>query len=397
MILVQIDDRAARVAARRIELPSTRTLAPVALAGAIVGLLPAGTRRMSLLIPAGWCYVQRITLPARRPTAAMLAFALEEFLPIEVERLTCDFVRGAGGAWWGVAIESARLRPLLDALAQVGVAVESIRPAVPLADRRVAWVDDEHLVLVHGQRGLVEELRVIRAAPDADGWSERVFRELKSPEPLQVGGPGALECDLGPGVTRIDAAGALCPIELARGQLRPVDAAQRKWQALRTLAAASLVAAVILLGAVWIAGARVSGELERIAAWERAVYAEVFPGERIPSGVALRLASERRRLELLSGATDDGAPVGPDALEILRTLIAALPTDVLINVQELRIERDAVILRGLARDHAAAERLAQSLRALDGMEPTAPRTDRQKDGSVQFFVTATRAKPEGKP
>src|SRR5512142_264413 len=73
-------------------------LAPDELASSIRVVLESAAprvRRCGLVLPSSWCYVHAFTLPQRRPTRDTLAYAFEEYLPVEVEQLTCTFVRTA--------------------------------------------------------------------------------------------------------------------------------------------------------------------------------------------------------------------------------------------------------------------------------------------------------------
>ena len=93
---------------------------------AALGRLDASNHTATLVIPSSWCYVHRFEVAQRRPTRTLLAYALEEYLPLEIESLTCDFIRTATGAHIGVAIETERIRPLLDTLASKHIHVEHV-------------------------------------------------------------------------------------------------------------------------------------------------------------------------------------------------------------------------------------------------------------------------------
>jgi hypothetical protein len=141
--------------------------------------------RATLVIPSSWCYVHRIRVPQRRPSRTALAYALEEHLPLDVEQLTCDFVRTAGGDHLGVAIETARLRPLLDALDGRSVHVDRITIDVLNAAPQstpggLIWCDEQHVAVFSQDGGRPEGLRVIRLAADLEDheWRSRIFQHV---------------------------------------------------------------------------------------------------------------------------------------------------------------------------------------------------------------------------
>lgn len=406
-----------------VDLPApARTLMPGDLADAILGL--AGPGRCVLVLPSSWCYVQRFELPRRRPTRTMLECAFEEYLPSEIETLTCDFARVGPSAWLGIALETTRLQPLLGELAVRGVHVERITLDVlaqPQPDGTLLWCGEEYVALLTCSGG-IRDLRVLRLAA-GEGWVERVAERLleqgasvaeKSEPPPGMEAPpvdgGCSRSDMSVFVsgcanpelrsTLAARIGAVCvdpelsaaaiDINLARGPLASQGVSEwpRLWERSAVIA---LVAAVLLIAALLTHRARLAARLQEIAAWEVRAYREVFD-DAPPAGVALRVASERRRLEAQSPARASA----PDALRLLRDVVAALPP-VRLDLQELRIEAGGVTLRGRTRDHADAEKLSQALDRLAGLDCSSPRTDRAKDGGVQFLVVAQVSAPERRP
>lgn len=399
---------------------STNTLAPDALAEAIAAATAEtgrGTRGATLVLPSSWCYVQRFGVAVRRPARVVLAYALEEYLPVEVEQLTCDFIHMANGDHLGIAVETARMRSLLDALARQGFCAEHITLDVLEAAHWVddggtlLWCDDEHVaVLERNQRGWAG-LRVVRLAPDLtdEKWCRRVAGHLAGAieEPLTVAG-----C-VGP--ERLSALAALLPkataagsessslhrsvassfptVNLARGALACATQQTGLLRVWRRAAVVTLVALLAVCAAFQVHRMRVESRLQSITAWERAVFVELFPGQTPPAGVALRLASERQRLEGLTHV-EGGAPTrSADALDCLRSIVAALPRDVRLDLQELRLEGADVTLRGDLRDHRQAEQITAALGKVKGLECTPPRTQRLPAGGVQFFIHARRLFP----
>lgn len=396
---------------------STTAWTPAELAAAAhvaVTSLRAAGQPATLLLPAAWCYVQPFTIPQRRPTRAMLTYALEEYLPVEVEQLTCDFLRTGADTYLGVAVETARLRATLAALAARGLLVERITLEVfAAADRHtwdgaLLWCDAEHVALLGLDSGRSVVLRVIRLAAGLadDAWQESVLAHLHERPtgklavagPLEPGRLAALAAALGATVadeSPSPQAGSRVwqEFDLARGALAPAASGERRARVGRHTAAMALLALLVLTGGLAWHRARLKEQVDTIAQWEHSVYTELFPGRPVPTSAALRLASERRRLEGLTLTQAPDAAQRVDALAALRTLVAAVPPDLRIDLEELRLESTDVMLRGRLRDHAQAEEVAAALDGVAGLRCAAPRTQRSGSG-VQFFLHAQQETEE---
>jgi hypothetical protein len=411
-----VGDRTSPETTRLLDQP-TFELSPAELADLVSAAIPGASfprGPSTLLLPASWCYVHPFIAVQRRSTRALLGYALEEYLPLEIERLTCDFVRVASSQYLGVAVETDRVRPLLDALAARGVRVERITLDVLYAgyptsgEGVLLWCDDAHVAVVHYAGRNLVQLRVVRVAGDLDDveWCRRMAAQLQLGGGSNVAIAGYASPERRAGLAR--ALGvqpeAVCDLarsneatstwrfalDLARDALAPSTRHAGLLRIWRTTAAMLLVALLILCAGLYVHRTRVEARLQRVAAWEGEVFAELLPNEPIPAGVALRLASERRRWEGLTLAEGPDRPASRDALDTLRAIVAALPADVRVDLQELRIEDQDVTLRGRLSDHRQAEQLAAAVGRLPGLECGAPRTHRLPEGGVEFFLHAQR-------
>jgi len=147
---------------------------------------PAG--RATLVLPSSWCYLHEVHVPQRRPSRQSLAYALEEFTPIEAEMLTCDFLPAVGSRRVGVAIETAPARTLLGALAAHALEIDRITIDILHAcdDASVCeellWCDDEHVTRL-SRNGDGVNLRVLRLSASSDGaWLDRI-QSLRTGQP----------------------------------------------------------------------------------------------------------------------------------------------------------------------------------------------------------------------
>ena len=288
-------------------------LAPEQLAEALAEALSAGDalrRAATLVIPSSWCYVHRVSVPRRRPSQQVLAYALEEFLPVDIEQLTCVFIPAAEGGHLGIAVETERLQSLLEACGAHGIHVEHVTLDVLHAANRLPqtvnllWCDEEHVALLRCAGRKPADLRVFRIAPDlpeqewcgrveghlrdvgiddtqavlVDGcvvgdWLDRLT-ELLGGE--RVAGHGAAE--------RRGTGGLVC--DLACGGLVSERTRVRLLQAWRRAVTVALVALLLIAGGLLVQRARLQSEL-------RAVAALAAPGVRgaLPLSAAPRVVS----------------------------------------------------------------------------------------------------------
>lgn len=416
-VTIAIHDRCIRALADGRELGVLDSPSPAAdlreLSSVIPRVFDGGGIPQSavVVIPASWCYVQRFAVAARRPTEAMLRFAFEEFLPVDIESLSCDFVRVGPGEFIGIGLPLQRGRALLDVLAELGVQVERLSvDALELAawpdTGTFVWCDQAHIAYGRTLDGSLVDLRVVRfaAAIAGEEWLQRAAAQLpdETAGAPVIDGPWS-DDDLAPiaesldGIIRRSEKRRLAPVsgfDLARGALAPAGRALANLRAWRTTLASALVVGILLCAGVLMQRAQVARQLHEVQRWEQGVFREFYPAATLPAGIATRLASERRRLEALT-RTPAGENPKSDAVSALSGVVLALPDSIRLDLQELRIEGNDVFLRGRTREPADAERVAQSLDRLDWLDCSPTRTDRQRDG-VAFTVQAKRT-PGGTP
>lgn len=403
--LIELQRRGA--APRRQELPqSSQRMSSEELAAAITALR-SGDRDdgtdWTLRLPSSWAYVLALAVTEKRPSEAALGFALEEFLPLDIEQLTCAFQRVAAGQWLAAAVENAFLAPRLEALRGCGIDPLRITLDLPVAETGTgwrAWVDHDHIAVMSCDASGLLEPRVLR-----------LCESLESPEALKRAGDWLREITIecGPGTlhgcvpvallealtTMVEAASVAAspapnwsPLNLATGALASPRVAGNLLRATRRLALAACVALAVLIGGSLLRSYRLAESTAAIAAWETSLFKELFPGQPVGGAPGLRIAAELRRLRALAPLESGPDSRPPGALDTLQRVVAALPGSVRLDVQELRIEAGDVTLRGRTTDHAQAEKVGSALRNLPQLECDPPRTDRQSDGLVQFFLHA---------
>jgi len=385
-------------------------------------------RGLCLALPSSWLLVGRVEqadLPRRGRHAALL-FRLEDQLPLDAEQLTADFLAGPAGTALGVAVQTERVCPLLEALAEQGLDVEAACPTALLAAASVnpAGTDGIRYVLVAAEDGW-DLLRMSDGRPadwhtvrgDADELARTIRADLLShppqgaPPPVTVVGTldeaaaAAVARELGTEpIAATEASPVTAAARAARSVLagrleccadlrRDALAARSHWQRLAGLMRPALALAVLLpavvAGLAWHRAWRYEQLTRRYEQAQAAAYQKLYPNGRVPANVKARLASERQRLSATSG---EEAQIlrQRSALDDLRDLVAFTPRETRLLVRRMQIGPAAVVVEGEARSHGDAETFSQAIRRA-GFDVDPPTTEQLTRGGVAFTVTARPA------
>lgn len=391
---------------------------------------------LALAIPATWCLwasfstaalVGHSRAAARRQ--AML-YQLEEYLPVAAEEVVADFQERSEQAM-GLCVLVAKAQRLLEALEAAALPVQLLAPQMLLAAQ--AWNARQEtpftgvLVWAQEQTSAVEVVQLQAGQPVSWRWivdddrgsllaqhlgrlalerSESlavVAWNLSGPRQRTLAGmdgvslkspieqsPQELATSLGPAVLsgQVDAW-----FNLRQGVLAPSDRLRMYRRPLQT-AMACLLVFLVCLSIVCFGRAyryrQLAGELE---SKQRALYHEVLPGQPLPASIALRLASEQRRLQGLHGLAHGGSETpgasgnSPSALVSLYELLRRLPAESRFRLLEVRLEGTSLYMEGQARSHAEAEALAAALRQQKGFAIEPPRTEQRGDKGVGFVIS----------
>lgn len=356
-----------------------------------------------------------------------MTYALEEFVPLAAEEMTCDFVTSANDAL-GVAIQSDQIRPLLVALQEAGVRIASIVPAAMLAlqgylggqprrERQLAVCQDgDHLDIFelvagrpHAWRSfpatasdLVREIQLLGVLAQeppveeviAGGLAEELqecLRSVAGTIPIDVESRSPQQASMAAGAAIL--AGRQEPwIELFRGELGTYDPYRSIRTTLRILAVASACLLLALSLAAWLRAGKYETLARNYQEEQERVFRRVLPKARVPIGIRSRLESEYRTLAGITGQME-GVPRLDSAAVLLWDALAALPEDLRFRVLEARAEPNRLYLDAEVRQHGDADLLATALRKR-GLEVPEPRTEQLGDKGVSLVLSATRLAPE---
>jgi type II secretory pathway component PulL len=386
-------------------------------------------RDVCLGLPSSMALAERIDGGnlLRKDRAAAMLYRLEEQLPVDAEQLTVDFLPLPGRKALGVAVETTKLARIVDALADRGIQVGAIRPTALLAlwqfgrgenpnpnyailnlesgadvfrlegDKPAAWY-----FTGHEPKNLLHwiETDLLAQPPSKDssitgtfiGTFEEPTRLAVSREvPMQIEHTEIPPLELaaraaGPALQGRNAGW----VDLCKGSLT----AQSPWSRAnvkKPLQAA--IALTILLPAVlavlFYLRARQYEEMARYYQGEQAKqYRRVHPNGRAPVLAMRNLEAEWNRL---AGLDQTGAmPDRPNALNLLRDAIAALPPDVRLQITDIRTGPGGVSLSGAVLQHSHAEIVANSLRKA-GFVVDSPASKRQDERGITFRLKARRS------
>lgn len=357
-------------------------------------LRDADIAAVEVVLSSWHAFTHEIELAVRRPTGDMLRYAFEEFVPVDIESLTCAFAPSERDRWIAVGVDTDSVRGLLGQIDQLGVAIESVTLDIVAAANvsgaaNVAIVDDRHVALVQRSRSHVRRLSIHR----------RGNSPIVTPIEATLGqSEGACDewaiCRLSddltaaPVTTRRDA----IDLNLASGELALGAAAIRPLRAVRDGLALTCAALLVLAGGFWMQRASAQVALGAVRDWETALFIDLFPEAEPPRSVSLRLRSERKRLAEITA--EPSAASALDPLATLRAIVLAIPRETRIQIEQIQIEPRDVILRGAARDHGQAELFARGIDAIDSLSCPTPRTERLAERGVQFFAHAKAEEPE---
>ncbi|MCC7409226.1 MAG: hypothetical protein IT442_14265 [Phycisphaeraceae bacterium] len=394
-----------------------------------------------LALPASWCYSAQVStegLPRGSRHAQPLLYRLEEKLPLPAEDVTADF-QVHGPIARGVAVASARLSPLLNAVEQHDVHVHAIAPTTLLAlqsaiapqahasspdtpPRLVLLGDGEglDLVLLAGSSAsnaslncpwieawhrlprdadlvsrwinlqcLRQPARVIRV--EAVGLSSAFHTSLRERQPDLIDAANDDKTsthDLAARATADILAERDTPwFNLRQGALGAAD----RWRTIRPALHAAMLAAVFCLLLLSLTmtsrGLSYRWRAQSAEQAQSRIFYDLYPGRALPLAVRAFLDSEQRRLQGLAGQGND-TPRPASALATLHQTLRRLPTGLRFRLLELRFSPTAVTLDGQVRSHADADVFAAALRAQNGLAVDPPRTERLRDQAIAFTLHA---------
>ncbi|HEX4793465.1 MAG TPA: hypothetical protein VH370_06720 [Humisphaera sp.] len=323
----------------------------------------------------------------------------------------------------GICARLDVLAPLIDALENAGIAVQSISPAAVLAAQHLAAqsapgalllsngdalqqidlmvLENENLVhwalLPANTPSIIQHLRLL--ALDVPAPAQFIAAKLPADLAQVIGQSAGVpidSIDIDP-MTAAALAGAdhlagKSPawIELRRGPLAIADRLRLHRRPLNAMLAAVVALLFIGAAAMFVRAMRYDRVSDQSQREMTASFAEHFPGWATPVNVRVVIESEHRKAAGEHGAAPPPAASGKSALITLRDVIGHLPTDGKVTVERMTFADKFCDVEGRLQSYEDADAVAAAARAA-GMEVAPPQTHKLTDGSWSFTVHGTFA------
>jgi len=370
-------------------------------------------------------------LPRKGRRSAM-EYRLEEQLPLDAEALTADFLPSSGAKCLGLAVQSAKVRALLDPLTQAGIAVGAIVPTAVLA----AWagmsggpVTNYVLVALNGQTevfrlhegaiqawytvgdnagelarcleadqlanpidGLVTAT-VVGSLAALGGESAQCVLYEANLHVVQQLGPWAVQSAAGMADKAISGAGEEF-VNFRRDTLAPKSPWGQQGQLVRMAVGLAVLLVAVITAGLWWRTWQYQDKAQEARTGQRLVYEKLHPSTPVPAMVRRRLEAEQQRLLGVKGQGQE-VPQQVSALNTLQRVARALPVGVRYNLQEITIAPETISMEGQSRELGESDAINQSLQ-IAGFEMDPARTERLAS-SVGFTLSGKVRPPKGPP
>ncbi|MCC9599467.1 hypothetical protein LOC67_02760 [Stieleria sp. JC731] len=272
-------------------------------------------------------------------------YELERVLPLDAEQTTCDYnVDDTRQNAFCIAIETHRLRPLVDALQLHGIDVVAIVPTSLLIAKSICEQPTASFpirLIIRQEDGVLEDL-LIDAKKRCRDWKryasvdlwERLSTLATDPAlPVMLVGKrhrsGLLSSATPiaqPVSQLIDEAaqsvmqGRLAPcLNLRREDLGPADPLHAIRRSLRLVAMTAVVFLIVIIAASWYRGQRIEVQLRDIQQIQNKAFAETFPDRRVPT-LIMRTVRREHQHSLGSRGSGQSVDLPTPAAKVLRDL-----------------------------------------------------------------------------
>ncbi len=381
----------------------------------------------TVLAPASascfFCLLKPAEIVDARDRQAML-FELENHLPIDAESTVADFIpvpsSGAQAPVSAVAIAVARWQAIVESFESADLPVRSIVPASTLAARAVCkkialaettelfLADDDHVDVIDlrndtilGWKHLALDAMAIRRhhALNQTNIDQTVVVGLDPSAYAAITGDSNAEFvseardDLivqGADLLLEDPSSR--SFELRRGALAPGDPLRAIGRQLRWVAVAAAACLLALAVGGWWRTQRIEQEIENVRAAQADSFQNAFPGARMPGAVLRRVRSEHSKVLNSRGENTD-IEVPRSAPDILRRVLAAIPTDIRYRITRIEILNGEVELLLQVKNTVDAGKIATSI-SESGFQVDPPGTRRVDPQTFESDLKATWIGPK---
>jgi hypothetical protein len=374
------------------------------------------------------CFFSSLNLPPEIDTRDRhsLIYELENHLPIDAESMAADFSvppavvhetqTERGRSVSAIAVEVNDWKPLADKLESEDIPVTNIIPSAILA---IASLHEKHsfsgissLMLGHG-----DHADLITLAEDhISSWKYTNFevaslerhKFLDLPKPNQilvvdcteaqcalirdnVGSiqiePDSLVTHYLEGASKALSKPASIPFNLRRDDLASEDPLRLISRQLSWLGFAVAACLITMIFGSWWRTTRIENKIAENQLAQSAAFRESFPNTRVPASLLRRVRSEHSRIMGSRNATQQIAAPN-SATEVMRVLLASLPTEIRVRVSSIDIRNGDLNLTFQVQHFVEAGIVAEAL-SQGGFDVSQPATA-QKDAKT--FESTIQAK-----
>ena len=421
--LIELHGQGSRV--RRLDVAWNAPAEQVAEAVA-QAIPPSGRRiRIVLAVSSQRCLAATVTVPPHRSRfdATSLTYALEEVLPWAAEEFRAGFIhtKSISTKVLGVAMETASLAPIVDALQARAIIVDCVTATSLLALQNcsallndtptqvVLWNTGSAVDGFQLNQGKPTEWTVLPSEPSVVRQWLGTMLLARSPQhsirlvEINLGDDlNGITCDW-PGVEFVQhevvsmaSAAADEAHKVLAGRVLPwVDfrAARHKGQPvsgwLNFAACTAVVCCLALTTSLLIRAYRYQQLTNRMSAEQATLFQAAFPGQAVPNSVRLRLQSESDRLAETAENVSQIRPT-QSALQTFYHVLQAWPENQFFRLFEARLDADgSLVLEGDVDSPTDCGPLVSSLTD-HGFRVEPPQIENQDNARVAIQLTAVR-------
>ena len=363
-------------------------------------------------------------------------YELEQYLPLAAEAFTADYHEHSKGLF-AVVVETGLFLPLLQALEDRGVFVQSLIPAALVVaqglirhvvsnngltnevDHALLWGNQSHVDCVfidkegvyawyHPEATTSSILQLLKAHKASTNRAVLVHSCClpKSVVELSVGEPGIdskpleIPQELGANANTRDfpteslassayeiLSGKMTTwIDIRRDALGISDRFRPIRRSIWFASLGAMMVCVSLSAAFYLHSQQYARLKDDQEIQQAAIFQEVLPDQHLRTGFCSRLESEYKKMSGLKGKAAE-LPNRMSSLKTLHYFLQSLPNRLRFRIQEVRFEQDQISLDGQVRTHSDADKIASSLRE-GGFHVEAPSTRAIPNQGIDVHLTA---------
>lgn len=383
-----------------------------------------------LVIPASWCFIHSVDNKVGKKRRQAALYEFEQFVPVDLDALTCVVQRATDDTALVVGALTEPLSGLLAELERGRIFVEAIYvDALVLSacdvqendtdGSGIILLDDSHMTLTgfnHTSDGPVVVRSVVLPSESRSAAVDHVVTaidilplsfhhwhllDLSSGD--EVCSVQDVLAEAGFGATRASRAESVGRLlDAAANHGHEVDLRRDKlsfsgrWVSVRRRLTACLGTLLVLLAVIGfkfrIDNIVVARVIDGLVPIRNDIYSQAFPGQKPPPEAALRLKSERIKLEGLTDRGDEKTEFqsgnGLQLFELMHDILNKIPDDVKLAISEILLDERTVSFTGRTTSHGQAGQLVRALNQLPAISAEPPNTKLRKDHTVDFRINA---------